>query len=83
MKNKKSNISKFIGAVILIILIIIISIILLNKPANKVMADLNNMTVNEIKNYAKENSLKLSIEYEYNKKILLKIHFQKKLPRTL
>ncbi len=69
MKNKKSNISKFIGAVILIILIIIISIILLNKPANKVMADLNNMTVNEIKNYAKENSLKLNIEYEYNKNV--------------
>ncbi len=69
MKKKKLKNSKILIIIILIVLIVLIVTILLNKPKNRVMTDLNGMTLNEIKNYAKENSLNLNIEYEYSKNI--------------
>lgn len=66
MKNKKS---RFIQILLLITIIIgiLFYILFMNKNKENKMTDLSNMTLDEIREYANENTLKLNIEYEYNK----------------
>jgi peptidoglycan/xylan/chitin deacetylase (PgdA/CDA1 family) len=66
MKRKKKI--KYKNIFILIILILIIKLCFFNNT-EKVMKDLSNMNITQIKQYSKNNNLKLTIKYSYNDKI--------------
>ena len=55
-------------SVLVVVLTLGTYFILSNKKENK-MLDLSNMSLNEIKDYSKENNLNLKINYEFNKTI--------------
>ncbi len=54
---------------LLIIALIIILVFTMTKNKDKKLEDLTNKTLNEVKEYAKDNKLDLDVKYEYNKKI--------------
>lgn len=67
MKRKNSKMLVFV-LIIIIILLIIIYLSLSKHKENK-MINLSNMSLDEIKEYSKNNNLNLKINYEYNKNI--------------
>ena len=65
---KKLKLKNIIISLLIIVLIVIL-ILTMTKNKDKKLEDLTNKTLNEVKEYAKDNKLDLDIKYEYNKKI--------------
>lgn len=67
MKNVKTK--NIIIVLLVLIIFFIVLITLLNKNDETKIIDLQNKNINEVKDYAKNNNLKLEIKYDYDKNI--------------
>jgi peptidoglycan/xylan/chitin deacetylase (PgdA/CDA1 family) len=86
-KRTRLKKNRFLGFLVIMATFIIILINITNRPSY--MVDLQKMSINSIKEYAKKNSLKLNIKYEYdnniakNKLVKQNIEKQTKLTKNM